>query len=138
MKRRRIGLAPGATLLILVLVVLCVSLLGALTLLSARNDLTLAQRSARVTEETYRLSEQAERSLAELAALCAAAGDWEALRAALPERMTLDAQHGLVVWQEKENRRALECTAALTEENGRMRARWQARQLLSETEDIWN
>ena len=49
MNERRMKMAPGAAMLILILVVLTVSMLGVLTLMSARGDLTLSERSARLT-----------------------------------------------------------------------------------------
>ena len=50
MNERRMKMAPGAAMLILILVVLTVSMLGVLTLMSARGDLTLSERSARLIE----------------------------------------------------------------------------------------
>ena len=89
MNERRMKMAPGAAMLILILVVLTVSMLGVLTLMSARGDLTLSERSARLTEATCRLNAKAERTLAQIDALNAACGGDET---ALPEGVTLDAQ----------------------------------------------
>lgn len=123
-------MAPGAAMLILILVVLTVSMLGVLTLMSARGDLTLSERSARLTEATCRLNAQAERTLAQLDALNAACGGDET---ALPEGVTLDAQ-GTFVWREEVNGRALECAAVRTPQG----VRWTEHRLLAQTEDEWN
>lgn len=134
MNERRMKMAPGAAMLILILVVLTVSMLGVLTLMSARGDLTLSERSARLTEATCRLNAKAERTLAQLDALNAACGgDETALRAALPEGVTLDAQ-GTFVWREEVNGRALECAAVRTPQG----IRWTEHRLLAQTEDEWN
>ena len=130
MNERRMKMAPGAAMLILILVVLTVSMLGVLTLMSARGDLTLSERSARLTEATCRLNAQAERTLAQLDALNAACGGDET---ALPEGVTLDAQ-GTFVWREEVNGRALECAAVRTPQG----VRWTEHRLLAQTEDEWN
>lgn len=123
-------MAPGAAMLILILVVLTVSMLGVLTLMSARGDLTLSERSARLTEATCRLNAKAERTLAQIDALNAACGGDET---ALPEGVTLDAQ-GTFVWREEVNGRALECAAVRTPQG----VRWTEHRLLAQTEDEWN
>ena len=130
MNERRMKMAPGAAMLILILVVLTVSMLGVLTLMSARGDLTLSERSARLTEATCRLNAKAERTLAQLDALNAACGGDET---ALPEGVTLDAQ-GTFVWREEVNGRALECAAVRTPQG----VRWTEHRLLAQTEDEWN
>ena len=123
-------MAPGAAMLILILVVLTVSMLGVLTLMSARGDLTLSERSARLTEATCRLNAKAERTLAQIDALNAACGGDET---ALPEGVTLDAQ-GTFEWREEVNGRALECAAVRTPQG----VRWTEHRLLAQTEDEWN
>ncbi len=130
MNERRMKMAPGAAMLILILVVLTVSMLGVLTLMSARGDLTLSERSARLTEATCRLNAKAERTLAQIDALNAACGGDET---ALPEGVTLDAQ-GTFVWREEVNGRALECAAVRTPQG----VRWTEHRLLAQTEDEWN
>ena len=69
--RKRSLTAPGigAPSLLLILVVLSLSILAALTLMSARGDVRLADRSAEVTESVYKLYAEAEETLAELDAL---------------------------------------------------------------------
>lgn len=130
MNERRMKMAPGAAMLILILVVLTVSMLGVLTLMSARGDLTLSERSARLTEATCRLNAKAERTLAQIDALNAACGGDET---ALPEGVTLDAQ-GTFVWREEVNGRALECAAVRMPQG----VRWTEHRLLAQTEDEWN
>ena len=63
--RSTVSLGPGASSLILIFVVLALSVLGMLSLLTARNDLKFSERSAQVIEAVYRLNEQAEDEQAE-------------------------------------------------------------------------
>ena len=65
-KRSNISFGPGAASLILIFVVLTLSVLGMLSLMNARNDKALSQRSASVLECVYALSSEAERSRAVL------------------------------------------------------------------------
>lgn len=59
----------GAPSLLLILVILSLSILSALTLMSARNDMKLSARSAEVTASVYKLYGEAEEALASLDAL---------------------------------------------------------------------
>ena len=59
----------GAPSLLLILVVLSLSILAALTLMSARGDARLSERSAEVTEAVYTLYGETEEKYAELDAL---------------------------------------------------------------------
>ncbi|MBQ3762603.1 MAG: hypothetical protein II875_11410 [Clostridia bacterium] len=65
-KRSNISFGPGAASLILIFVVLTLSVLGMLSLMNARNDKALSQRSASVLECVYALNSEAERSRAVL------------------------------------------------------------------------
>lgn len=59
----------GAPSLLLILVVLSLSILAALTLMSARGDMRLSERSAEVTEAVYSLYGETEETYAALDAL---------------------------------------------------------------------
>ena len=82
----------------------------------------LPQRSAKVTEDVYAHSEQAEKHCAELSGLTVGilqdqeAGDgfWEALEEALPEWAALDGE--ALVWKETDGTRTLDCAMAVQPE----------------------
>ena len=61
-----ITLGPGASSLVLIFVVLSLAALGMLSLMTSRNDLSLAERSAQVIEAVYALNVRAEEKRAEL------------------------------------------------------------------------
>ena len=65
-KKSSVSLGPGAPSLILIFVALSMSVLGMLSLMSARNDLHLSERSVQVVETVYALNERAEESRREL------------------------------------------------------------------------
>ena len=65
-KKSSVSLGPGAPSLILIFVALSMSVLGMLSLMSARNDLALSERSVQVVETVYALNERAEESRREL------------------------------------------------------------------------
>lgn len=136
MKKRHISIGPGAASLILIIVVLAMTMLGAMALLNAREDARLTRRSAKTTEEVYALYERAERSLAALDA--AARQGTDGLAARLPGNMTLLEDGKTVVWTEREDTRSLECEAEIRAENGGVSVTWRAQRLLSGVEDIWN
>lgn len=71
MRKKNSYTAPGigAPSLLLILVVLSLSILAALTLMSARNDEKLSRRSADVTGSVYALYGEAEETLASLDAI---------------------------------------------------------------------
>ena len=136
MKKRHIAIGPGAASLILLVVVLAMTMLGAMALLNAREDMRLTRRSARVDEEIYALYARAERSLA---ALDAAVGqNAQGLAARLPEGMTLLEDGETVAWTERERTRGLECEAKIRTENGGVSVTWRAQSLLSGVEEIWD
>ncbi len=118
-KSNKLSFGPGAASIILIVVILSMSILGLRAYMMTRNDLSLSDRSARVTEEVYELNARAERSLAALDAISAgilesAESDeayLEQLKEKLPEGMTLEDD--TVVWQESEGTHSLNLSAAL-------------------------
>ena len=70
-RQTRVGL--GAASLIMILLVLCLVLMGVLSLMSARADLDLSRRHAKLAEGYAEASAAAQRALAELDALLAEA-----------------------------------------------------------------
>ncbi len=145
MKQRKIALGPGAASLILIVVALSMCVLCMLTFISARNDLSLSQRSAEMIQRVYTLKDRSERTLAQLDALaaeCAAqAADDAAYRAlvadALPEDIYME--ENLISWTESEGDRALLCAAQLAAWGEEPRLQWAQHALTVETEeDLWN
>ena len=136
MKKRHIAIGPGAASLILIVVVLAMTMLGAMALLNAREDMRLMRRSARADEEIYALYARAERSLAALDAAAGQGADGLATR--LPEGMTLMEDGATVAWTEHEGARGLQCEAEIRTENGGASVTWRAQRLLSGVEEIWN
>ena len=149
MKKRKIALGPGASSLILIVVVLSMCMLAMLTMVSARNDESLSKRSVSMIENVYRLSSDTERELAALdAVLARCAGENtsdEAYLAAveedLPEGMEMDGNR--VTWTDSLEDRYMECTVeilGLSEaENGRFV--WRTHRLTlesAEEEEDWD
>ena len=141
MSRRKIAAGPGASSLILIAVVLALSVLTALTMISARNDEALSLRSEETQEEVYELFARGERSLAGLDAVLVKAGQdaedmdeyLEEVQEDLPEGMTL--REDRVYWMEKTENRALECAVQLLPPGGGERTRWTLHRLGSG--DLW-
>ena len=72
MKRKSsIALGPGAPSLILIFVTLAMSVLGMLSLMTARNDLKLSERSAEVVQAVFLLNERSEENRQMLAEMLA-------------------------------------------------------------------
>ena len=143
MNRKAYQIGPGAASLMLIVVVLSMSVLGLLAMMNARSDNRLRMRSAEVAEEAYRLSSEAERSLAELDAVlvnCAAQAesdkDWIALvRQALPDGMTIKGR--TVTWIEKNDEgRMLVCAVELEELGSPQRTRWTEHTLRTQLDDM--
>ena len=106
MNKGRFHIGPGAASLMLIAVVLCMAVMGILSLVSARNDAVLSERSAAVVEEAYQLNSAAEVSLGKLAdALQEAGGNADA--AVLPEGM--ERTETGFSWTEKNGERTLHC-----------------------------
>ena len=72
-QNRQIRVGLGAASLIMILLVLCLVLMGVLSLMSARADLDLSRRHAKLAEGYAEASADAQRALAELDALLAEA-----------------------------------------------------------------
>ena len=130
MKRRQFHIGPGAASLMMIAVVLSLSVLGMLSLMSARSDGVLAKRSAAVAGETARMNVQAEESLAKLDAVlagCPADRPEEAYitlaAAQLPGGMRLDGR--TVYWMESaESGRTLECAVEILPMGSVPRTKW--------------
>lgn len=147
MKRRSIAIGPGAASLILIVVTLSMSVLGMLTLISARNDRMLSERSAEITTAVYGLYDRAETALSELDAILSRAEAeseneedyFSRIEAALPGEMTLS--DGEIFWQEQDGNRILECAVRVGLPGSAPRVEWTVHQLVVEMEDfdgIWN
>lgn len=130
MKKREFHLGPGAASLLLIALVLSMSVLGLLSLTSARSDDAMTARSAAVAQEIARLNEISERSLSELDAVLAACSDAQSeeeylIRIAenLPIYMTLDER--AVLWTEAgADGRELECGAEILPLGSFPRTQW--------------
>lgn len=148
MKSRDFRIGPGATSLILVAVVLCMSVLGILGLANSRNDARLAERSIVMAEGVSGLYDRSERTLASLdetVALWQQRGEDEAaLQSQLPEGMTLS--DGVISWQESNDLgQTLQCAARIGESGQVPRLTWVKHAIETEAgvdngagELIWN
>ena len=147
MRRREFHIGPGATSLILVMVVLSMSALGVLGLVNARSDLRLSQRSIAVAQGVSALYDQSERSLAALDAVIAkwqaSGADEAALRESLPANMTLDGD--LVSWEETSALgQTLQCSVRIHKTGQLPRLTWSQHVVITEAgqngmdDDEWN
>lgn len=148
--KRRMTIGPGAASLILLILVLSMSTLGVLSLMNARNDLSLSRRSLRVAEEIYQLNDMAEQSAArldEVLAQCAANADTDEgyltlIARSLPDGMQLSGHD--VTWQVQDAAgRSLYCRMAIAPLGSQPRTAWQAHELMRETKEMgyddgWN
>jgi hypothetical protein len=75
--KRQFGVGIGASSLLVVFVVLCLTTFAALSLVSARADRSLAQRSAQASQAYYAADLEAERWLSGLVNALENHGDWE-------------------------------------------------------------
>ena len=145
MNKRKIALGPGAASLILIVVVLSLCMLSMLAIISSRNDMSLASRSAEMITRVYELSDKSERRLAELDAVLVkcreeAGENQEAYLAAveenLPEGMTIDED--IVSWTEPLDNRTMNCAVKLAGPGEMPRAEWHNYKLkVDEPEDDW-
>ena len=151
-----ISIGPGASSLILIFVVLALSILGMLSLLTARNDLKFSQRYAEVVQNVYRINELAEEHYAEADRLIAACAEQNlagesCLAAAgdeLPEGMAADGDE--ITWTEElafdlntapEDQghiMSLDCAVRVMPAGSSSRMQWVRHDLYIGTEDEWN
>lgn len=144
MKRKSsIALGPGAPSLILIFVTLAMSVLGMLSLMTARNDLKLSERSAEVVQAVFLLNERSEENRQMLAEMLAerSLSPEEALAGleqTLPEGFSTDGNK--ISWLETDGERTLDCAVACRLEEGAVRLDWIRHSLRVELdeEDIWD
>ena len=138
MNRRDFQIGPGAASLLLIAVVLCMGVLGSLSLVSSRGDAKLSERSMRMTESAARLYMEAEEKLAALDALLyelAGAEDDEAYLAAIQERLPADAQlfERTLRWEEAaEDGRRVTCAVEIAPLGAYPRVQWTDHRLWTE------
>ena len=148
-RKSSVSLGPGASSLILIFVVLSLSVLGILSLMTARNDRILSERMAEVVEAVYRLSESAEESRMEASAILSrsaaeAGGETDYLdriRDRIPEGWELEER--ILSWKETDGVRTLDCAVEILPLSGTGRTRWVRHILTSEIageedDDSWN
>ena len=142
MNRRDFQIGPGAASLLLIAVVLCMGVLGSLSLVSARGDAQLSERSLRMTESAAILNVEAEQKLAALdgllAELAADAEDDEAYMAALMSRLPEDAQlwDRELRWEEaSEDGRRVTCAVQVAPLGEFPRVRWTDHRLWTELDE---
>ena len=145
-KKSRITFGPGAASVILIVVILSMSVLALLTLVNARNDRRLSDRSAQVIESVYALDEKAERMFADLDSIVADAAkkakDQDAHKILdsavleLPEEVTIEGD--TISWTMSDDLRDLECAARVDAEDGEAKLTWIRHRMVMRTEDTWN
>ena len=145
-KTSAISLGPGASSLILIFVVLSMTVLGMLSLLTARNDRNMSVRSIRVIEAQYKLNRAAEEKRAEIdeiLAQCRQDSDTqeayiEKVVAALPDYVVFDGQDRLT-FSVSDGSRTLLCRLQIHDIGSVQRASWLVHSLTAETgEESWN
>ncbi len=132
-RKRHIAIGPGAASLILIMVTLAMSVLAALTLISARNEHQLSLRSIEITQANHSLYDRSERTLASLSALVNGEEGWKKM---LPAGVGL--KEDTLFWRETDGTRSLQCAAVITETNGKKILQWQIHRLSGETEVLWD
>lgn len=131
MRHREYHIGPGAVSLLLIIVVVSMSVLGLLSLMSARSDYRLTERARDFAVAERAASAAAERRLAELdgiLAVCAASGEDDAayeaaVRGMLPEDMQMDGS--MISWEESAvGGRVLKCAVELLPQGSDVRYAW--------------
>ncbi len=130
MNKRKVAVGPGAASLILIAVVLSLCILAVLTMISARSDDGLGNRSVEMVQQNYNLNLQGEKRFAELDALLVkcrkeAADEEEYLRLVeegLPEGMEIEEDR--VFWEEIGEQRKLRCAVRLLPAGSGDRTEW--------------
>ncbi|MBQ6595071.1 MAG: hypothetical protein IJH78_05355 [Clostridia bacterium] len=143
-RKSRISFGPGAASLILIVVILSMSVLGILSLMSARSDARLSDRASQVVAAGYALSESAERALAELDETVLASRDQAAddedyasrVMESLPEGMEMEER--VISWTETDGTRELDCAVELAPLGSRQRLIWVKHSLTAVAEEAWN
>ena len=135
-----IRLGPGAPSLILIFVALSLSALAMLSLMTARNDLKLGERSAPVTQSVYDLFDRAEDMRAQiregLLALPAGAQIRD-VQGALPEGVELAGD--TLQFTLTDGRAELYCELQIGDLGGSYGTAWIRHELTAHTEDdLWN
>ena len=143
-QKSRISFGPGAASIILIVVILCMSVLGLLSLMNARNDISLSDRNARVVEVVYELNARAERSFSSLDKTVRkirmeAENEeqyLEMVAANLPDGMLIDER--VISWTESDEYRQLECKVSLTSLKEEKRLQWLTHRMEMKTEETWS
>ena len=145
MKRNSyISIGPGAASLILILVVLCMSILGMLSLVTVRNDERFSDRSIQVAGEIYGLHAQAERMYADIADACSTArqgaADQEsymaALTGSLPGEAALSGDE--ISFSITGGERILTCAVRVLPLESEKTIEWITYTMAKEAEEIWD
>ncbi len=140
-RKSSVSLGPGASSLILIFVELAMTVLGMLSLMTARNDLKFSERSAEVIEAVYQLNEQAEEhhmQVEELLAVLAAGSEDEesylsSIEDVLPEDMTY--YEGEIAWEESDESRLIDCALEVLPLSEKTRTKWIRHNLMGNTGD---
>lgn len=131
MKNREYHVGPGAVSLLLIIVVVSMSVLGLLSLISARGDLKLTERAIAFSVGEFGASAEAERSLAALdEVLYECARNYEndeeyisAVADMLPDGMEIEER--IVKWTEKGDAgRELVCAVLINPLDSKIRFTW--------------
>lgn len=134
MKQREYHVGPGAVSLLLIIVVVSMSVLGLLSLISARGDYKLTERAAQLAAAERQTAIAAEEALARLdgvLAECAMSAEDDegyiaAVRKLLPEGMTMDGR--IVSWEQTaEGGRTLMCSVEALPLGSGERFLWKSR-----------
>ena len=145
MNRRDFQIGPGAASLLLIAVVLCMGVLGALSLVSAQGDARLSERSLKMAQSAAGLNVHAEERLAEmdvmLAEVSATVDDDGAYLAELSERLPDDVflYDRTISWEEaSDDGRRVTCAVDIAPLGEFPRLRWTEHRLWTELdEDPW-
>ena len=143
-RKSAISLGPGASSLILILVVLAMAVLSMLSLMTARNDQKFSERSSAVIVSVYELNETAEERHAEvdrLLAGCAKEAETDedylaAIEAVLPEDMELLEDE--ISWSESDGARMLDLALRVLPLSEGTGTEWIRHDLMAETGDEWD
>ena len=146
-KRSGITLGPGASSLILIFVVLALSVLALLSLMNARSDLSLSERSAQVAQAAAEFQVKMEEKRAALDGILAQAAEkaqddsayLSVVAAALPEEMAMYDREiswlELDSWEGANGLRQMNCAVELLPLGSSPRVRWLRHDMEAVTED---